>query len=180
MRKGGGKAKGGEYERTVCKKLSLWISNNRQEDVFWRSAMSGGRATVASKSGVELMAQLGDISAISPLGYQMIKSFFIECKFYKKLDYDNIIKETGKFLEFWDEASEEASKRKKIPILIAKQNFFPETLCTNSLGLRKLRIRIELVKIHIVQKNMFVLLFDDFLENVKPKPVRRKERRIRL
>ena len=49
---GYGKQKGGEYERTVCKKLSLWVSNGTRDDIFWRSAMSGGRATLQRKKGI--------------------------------------------------------------------------------------------------------------------------------
>jgi len=50
MRKGGGKAKGASFERDICRRLSLWVSAGKQEDVFWRSAMSGGRSTVADSS----------------------------------------------------------------------------------------------------------------------------------
>ena len=54
MRKGGGKAKGSSFERLICKELSLWITGGEHQDVFWRSAMSGGRSTVAMKKGDKL------------------------------------------------------------------------------------------------------------------------------
>jgi hypothetical protein len=62
MRKGGGKQKGSQFERDVCRELSLWVSHGKQEDVYWRSAMSGGRSTVAAlkgaRSGLRLCQQV--------------------------------------------------------------------------------------------------------------------------
>src|SRR5215216_6431446 len=42
--------KGPQWEREVCRALSLWVTNGERVDVFWRSAMSGGRATVHNRS----------------------------------------------------------------------------------------------------------------------------------
>ena len=36
--------KGSEFEREMCKCLSLWWTDSKRDDVFWRSAQSGGRA----------------------------------------------------------------------------------------------------------------------------------------
>ena len=60
------KQKGAEFERKICKQLSRWIDSNR-EDLFWRSAMSGGRATLKSNKG-EVSGQAGDITSIDKIG----------------------------------------------------------------------------------------------------------------
>lgn len=124
MKNGGGKQKGASFERLVCKHLSLWITKGAKQDVFWRSAMSGGRSTVLNRKGVAAAAQSGDISAVAPEGHKFISSFFVECKFYRDLSLLSFMfgHARGKLHEFWRVAQQEAAKHKKAPMLIAKQN----------------------------------------------------------
>lgn len=123
MKAGGGKAKGSGFEREVCKVLSLWATHGMKEDVFWRSAMSGGRATVMRKRRTAAN-QAGDISAVGEEGHALTNAFFIECKFYKDLGLTQFLlgKSTGHLARFWRETKEEAEKHGKLPLLIAKQN----------------------------------------------------------
>lgn len=123
MRKGGGKAKGAGFERDICKALSLWITQGKNEDCFWRSAMSGGRATVGKRKGKDLARQAGDITATSPEGHLLTDYWYVECKFVKKLDYHlALITGEGALARFWKEAAQQATAHKKMPMLIAKQN----------------------------------------------------------
>lgn len=123
MRPGGGKAKGAEFERQVCKTLSLWVSDGKREDIFWRSAMSGGRATVAAKRGAKLSAQVGDISAIDPLGNKLTDKFVVECKYYRNIKLETLFTgHKGGVYEFWETLSAIASKHDKKSMLIFKQN----------------------------------------------------------
>ena len=128
MAKGGrGKAKGSAYERSVCKRLSLWISHGQSEDLFWRSAMSGGRATVAAKSGKRLDRQAGDISATSREGHALTDFYYVELKAYRHLAIDSfLIKNTGILVQFWQVALREARRYNRSPLLIVKQNNMPE------------------------------------------------------
>src|SRR6266436_6000325 len=97
-----GKLKGGEWERQVCRKLSLWISEGQSDDLLWRSAMSGGRATIGLAKGIKRGSQAGDISAVTSLGEQFIGVFIVECKFYKDLQVlQGICKDTGLLYQFW-------------------------------------------------------------------------------
>ena len=80
MRKGGGKEKGSAYERAICKRLSLYVSKGKRDDLFWRSAMSGGRATLQAKKGKKAQAQAGDITSIAAEGNKLTSTFMIECK----------------------------------------------------------------------------------------------------
>lgn len=123
MRPGGGKAKGSEFERDICKKLSRWVSHGEREDLFWRSAMSGGRATVGKKKGLDHAKHAGDISATHPLGHNLTDKFYIECKYYADLKFDSwILNGEGPLAGFWKVAREQAAEHKLMPMLIVKQN----------------------------------------------------------
>lgn len=125
MRAGGGKQKGSAFERDVCKKLSEWITYGKRTDVFWRTAMSGGRATVASKRGIDVR-QAGDICAVAPEGFGFADRYYVECKFYKDLGIESFLfKNKGTLAGFWAKAIKESVKLKKRPMLIAKQNGLP-------------------------------------------------------
>lgn len=134
MRPGGGKSKGAQFERDVCRELSLWVSSGKQEDVFWRSAVSGGRSTVARKSGKQLKAQAGDISCIHPLGHTFSSLFYVECKHYNDLGFAGLVTGMGHLIEFWYDTKEKAESYGKHPLLIAKQNRIPAIACFDEAG----------------------------------------------
>jgi hypothetical protein len=121
------KAKGGKFEREVCVVLSLWVSQGKRKDLFWRSAMSGGRATVHGRS----VRQCGDICAVAPEGHQFTDKYFIECKHLKSLDFRGLLEGRGRLLKYWRIACAQAAKHELVPLLIAKQNNMPILLCCN-------------------------------------------------
>lgn len=124
-RKGRGKAKGGAFEREICKKLSLWITYNKVDDCLWRSSLSGGRATVAHRKGV-VVRQDGDICAVAPEGHAITDLLFVECKHVKRLQLGEfLVKGTGLLDLFWTKCKEQAKRSNKIPVIIAKQNQWP-------------------------------------------------------
>lgn len=164
MRKGGGKSKGAEFERECCKKLSLWISNGEREDIFWRSAMSGGRATVMKKKGKENISQLGDISSVDPIGNELLNKFVIECKFYKNLKLDSLI--YGKpvkdsMLGFWEQAIKTVECSTKNPIIIAKGNGKPALI---GFGCQLSYTYELLIMSKVPSKPIYIYLFDEFLK----------------
>lgn len=131
MRSGGGKGKGSSYERDVCRKLSLWVSGGVAIDLFWRSAMSGGRATVAHRKG-QVVRQAGDITAVRPEGHGLTDRFFIECKHYRKLDIEAFfLTGKGRLAKFWRATVREAKKHKRHPVLIARQNRTEDLILTH-------------------------------------------------
>jgi len=126
MRAGGGKQKGAAFERDICVSLSHWVSHGRREDLFWRSAMSGGRATVAGRRGVNLASQAGDISAVHKSGHALTGDHYFELKHVKDIALDAfIVKGTGPLATYWNTACREASRYVKDPILIVRQNRLP-------------------------------------------------------
>jgi hypothetical protein len=72
--------KGGEFERELCKRLSLWWTHGARDDVFWRSAASGGRATIRGRKGQQTYGQYGDIQAVDPIGSPLTQLCTIEAK----------------------------------------------------------------------------------------------------
>ena len=125
-----GKQKGAAFEREICKRLSLWVSEGKREDVFWRSAMSGGRATLLARSGKQ--AALGDVSAVHALGHTLINHVHIECKFYQNLGVESFFyRQGGKLEAFRVELCNQEKTSGKLTWLIAKQNRRP-TLVVSS------------------------------------------------
>jgi len=80
MKKGKGMRKGSAYEREICKQLSRWWTDDKREDVFWRTAGSGARAKVRDKTGKSTFGQYGDIQAIDPIGQPLLDLCTIEIK----------------------------------------------------------------------------------------------------
>lgn len=99
--------KGSQFERDICKRLSLWWSSGNafaspRDDLFWRTAMSGGRATVRGRQGRETHGQYGDISATHPQGEELLKLVTIELKRgYSKDTFLDIIEKDNKGSVWW-------------------------------------------------------------------------------
>lgn len=106
-----GKGKGSAFERVVCVKLSNWWAG--REDVFWRSSMSGGRATVRRRQNKATAGSYGDIAAIDVIGAPLLKVVAIEVKkgysqdcFHSLLDRDKRAAQQG--WESWIQQAVEA------------------------------------------------------------------------
>lgn len=139
MRRGAGKAKGGEFERLVCKELSVWVTKGARDDVFWRSAMSGGRATVRKAQGKSSPHVGGDICAVHTAGHDFIDRFYVECKFYADLQLHHVAMGSGgNLLNFWNVARKQAKMHRKLPMLVAKQNRVPPLLVLSHAGVQAL------------------------------------------
>lgn len=168
-----GKQKGSAFERQICKELSLWISHDKRKDIFWRSAMSGGRSTVAAKSGDKLSAQSGDISAVSSLGFNFIEKFMIECKFYKNLELAALIHNRGKLIFFWQKAQMEAINHNQLPILIARQNNYPTIVVMCRGGMKFFKLKYRKFDLIVPVFDMYIMTFDRF-KKLNPKVFRKK------
>jgi len=137
--------------------------------------MSGGRATLSVKT-----TNPGDISAIHPDGYALIDCFSIECKSYKDLGIKNLIYGRKAALPgFWAQAKRDADR--KLPLLIAKQNFFQPLLCMNTDGKKLLLDNCGtdtgnvscLLRATFQPFDMHVVFFDQFIKNVPPSILKR-------
>lgn len=175
MKKGGGKQKGSAYERMVCKRLSQFVSNDERDDIFWRSAMSGGRATVQLKKGKLASAQSSDISLIDAMGARLMELYTIECKHYKDLKVANIVYTAkGGIVEFWKQVCKDAKAHSKSPVLIARQNHKPDLIAFDSKGLRHFGTKAFIKKAGLIERayserlDMHIFFFLEFLRKMKP------------
>jgi len=163
-----GKRKGNNYEREISKNLSLWISNNKSDDLFWRSQGSGGRHTVRYKKNLTLEGQSGDIASThSGISEDFLKIFCVEVKFYKDINIWGMITKTKKgILDFWEQAYKKARQVKKLPILIVKENYRPALFISNrafSMLTKKLKLRPEL-EVNLSYQKLFIWKFKDILD----------------
>lgn len=130
---GGGKKKGGLFERTCAKRLSLWITNGKRKDILWRTAMSGGRATIYGRD----VRQCGDLCAVAPEGFVFSNTFFVECKFVRNLNLVHFfIHGKGALRRYWDTARTQARNHGREPFLIVKQNGLPELVLVQTYNVR--------------------------------------------
>lgn len=119
MRPGGGKAKGSAFERQQAKIISLWVSNDKDCDLFWRSSNSGGRASQGQVTGT----QYGDLTIQKPTkeAQQFYSTFSVELKRYKKFDVlKGWLNPKSDLRDWWGQCKEEADKNKVYPMLIVK------------------------------------------------------------
>lgn len=108
-----GKSSGNTYERTWAKKLSLLLTNGQRNDCVWRTSNSGGRATVTSSD-----TQCGDLHAVRPEATKFFDTFSLELKNYKPINLLHFNKENFQLYTWWKQASGDAERAKKIPLLI--------------------------------------------------------------
>jgi hypothetical protein len=126
MKPGGGKAKGAAFEREVCRKLSLWVTSGKRSDVFWRSAMSGGRATVMTGKAGKEVRQSGDVTSVAPEGHWFTENVLCEIKHVKSLDLESaVFRRRGALVGFWHKVARQAERYDQEPMIIAKQNRYP-------------------------------------------------------
>ena len=97
--------KGSDFERSLCKKFSLWWTNNERDDVFWRTSQSGGRATERKKKGKMTAGSYGDMMSVSKVGKPFEDIFVMEFKkgYTKELSILSIVdgKKKSVLLDWW-------------------------------------------------------------------------------
>ena len=165
---GYGKSKGSSFERKVCHLLSMWISDGKHDDLFWRSAMSGGRASVVFKKGGQNRTQCGDITAIHPDGNPLTDRYLISCKFYKDLKIAGaVIGNKGGLSAFWTECVTEAKQHGKLPMLISKQNNTDPFICLNAAGVDNFGVLRKFIAQLPTAGGVQILWLSTFLEHAK-------------
>ncbi len=131
MRVGGGGEKGAVFERKVCVELSKAMTGDQRKDLFWRTSMSGGRATIMNRKGGRNLSQTGDITAIDPLGNWLTDQALIECKHHKEVEFDHYLLNRGGRIAKWLTTAKSQAGDKKF-FLIFKQNGLPTLVLTNA------------------------------------------------
>jgi hypothetical protein len=171
-RRGSGKNKGSEFERRVCRALSLWISRGRDQDLFWRSTTSGARAT--SVKDRKLAHVAGDISAYKEKGFVLTKDYFIECKSYTNLQYAQFCAQEQSVLgKFWAVAQRQAISFNRAPLLIAKQNRCPVMILMQPNHWRRFG---EPGTWYLANQSVVMMRFQEFVEHARTDQLGVRER----
>ncbi|OQB42010.1 MAG: hypothetical protein BWY04_00496 [candidate division CPR1 bacterium ADurb.Bin160] len=182
------KEKGKSFEREICKKLSLWISNDKRDDIFWLTSGSGSRATTRFKKNKSTAYQGGDITFTDPVGEPLIKNFHIELKtgYSRKnktkngtylinwclLDILDSKQKLPIFNEFILQLEKDSEISKREPILIFRRQNREVLICIRYKlfnFIEKKILLLEEQKLNIININNFyyILKFSEFLEITK-------------
>jgi hypothetical protein len=181
------KAKGGAYEREICKQLSLWWSHGKDDDIFWRTASSGGRATQRSKKGKTTFGNHGDIQASNPIGQPLIDRIAIEIKRgYSKAQVGDLVDaaaapKSSDFLGFIEQAHRSA-KEAGVPywMIIHKRDrreamvYMPYSLWSAGINSEKFKyfFGAKLPSLRLYGGWIFGVRLNTFLKKVNPDDVK--------
>lgn len=177
MKRGGGKGKGSAFERVVCKQLSAWVSAGKRDDLFWRTAGSGARATQVFKASGRTVQGVGDVVSVHPDSAWVTAAFAVEAKHLKdlKLAGDVFFGLTSGIGFHWKKICEQAADADRLPMLIARQNgrptilWLPAGLCNGLVRQRRLdRVLISVSR----YPDAVAVGFDEFLAAVPPQVLR--------
>lgn len=172
--------KGQDNERDLCKLFSLWWTEGKRDDIFWRTAGSGARARVRTDSGKKVYRGYGDMMAEDLIGQPLINACTFEFKKgYKALSLLDCIASDQKkpvLIQFIQEAEKDAKDAGNIPILVFQKKYKKTIICIPFFVYSKLKkdqakIQInswELYHKDILYTYILIKLFD-FFNWVKPK-----------
>ena len=138
--------KGAKFERWCCKRLSLWWTKNKHDDLFMRNRVRATRFSPDAKN------QLGDITTATVQGIPFMETFSVECKTgYSKTRKGKVIKnkqwdlldvidgseKEPTIVRFWKQCVKDAELSLKIPLLIFKRDMYAPVACVRIHDLKK-------------------------------------------
>ena len=119
-----GSRKGSKFERDISKKISLWFSDGKRDDLLWRTAGSGARQTVRRKKGLKTEGGAGDLSSTSDETKILTDVICFELKNYADINpFQLLVGENKLVLGWWNNLKTTAEFEGKIPVLIIKQDY---------------------------------------------------------
>jgi len=185
--------KGADNERNFCRYLSLWWTDGKDPDVFWRK-----RTRLTSRKGREVKYQLGDIVAEKSEGDSLIRVFNIELKTgYSKnkkgksfknvpwdlldlIDYQKSSSDLSKkqINVFWSQTLRDSKISERIPLLVFKRDYHQEVVCIRDEDLKDIESlngqfqKMTLAIIPPVEDVLILLQMKEFFEWLSPETVR--------
>jgi len=194
-------AKGSQFERKICKELSLWWTSGKRDDVFWRTQNSGGRAAIRTRKGKSTSGQYGDIASTDKISAKFTRLFTIELKVgYAKHTFVDLFdlpahRKQSTFEGFLEQVGLD-KKESKTPywMLISKRNsrdvlvFIPylfykyhrnymefrdQRRFPIPFGRIKARFRLSSDKTKLVKLDMICMKFELFKEYFKPEIIKK-------
>lgn len=110
------KKKGSKWERDVCKFMKEWTGYE-----FSRTPASGG---LRWHKKDDIVSDV--ICTDEKHGHRFPGA--IECKFYQEIKFEHVLlgNDSCKIMEFWNQATRDAERAKKLPLLIMRYNNMPK------------------------------------------------------
>ena len=112
-------SKGGDFEREICRFLTVWCGGDPKKPYFWRQPASGGMFTRNADDNMS-----GDIRSIRPEGDFLTKYISLELKNgYPKASFDYHLKcnKSDGIREHWQQCVDDAGGSNKMPLLIYRK-----------------------------------------------------------
>jgi len=181
--------KGGNFENEIAKKLSLWLTKGKRDDLVCRTDSSGGRGTIRTKNKKESNKYLfGDLKHSDDEAKPLFDIWSIEAKTgygIKKKDgmqrwdildlLDSSQKETV-LQKFWNQCVRDAELSKREPILIFRRNGRKPCIAFNRIYfldlLRMMDEAFNFSELNIFCFSMLTIVnLDDFLSWADPKKI---------
>ena len=166
------KSIGNNYERELSKKLSLWFTEGKSDDVCWRDLGSGNRSTIRKKQGKESIRD-GDIVPTDLIYKPFFDKFHIDAKslgsVHLMLINPNNMK-SSQLLNEWIKVCEDAKKFSKIPLMFVKarnDRKIPEFIILDTMTSFYSASFIQYGVQRNFENTFTLVLLDDFFKNNK-------------
>jgi len=190
--------KGSKFERDTCRKLSLWFSHGKRDDIFWRTAGSGARATVRAKSGKMTADSAGDISAIDEKAkpftavsiWELKRGYTSKRGTYGSISIlsivDKLSKEKDPILVEWSKKLHRELKthKRKYGFIVFQRDRKNPCIAMGAETFKELKLKNKkkyywppfgpICQICTRKVDLVLILFDEFLEWCEPETITRK------
>jgi hypothetical protein len=171
-------SKGGSFERSVSKSISLWVSEGEDDSWIWRTSQSGGRATQRAKSGKNTSGAYGDLTFTDGRASWLFDIFSMELKCgYKMAEISSLIDSTQAeplILKFWRqcERDRELSGSKFSLVILKRDRKSPLVIVGNDL-FSKLVLNFSKPECGTISfsgkiENLVFIPFDEFFNWIDP------------
>ncbi len=193
--------KGGDFEREVCKELSLWWTDGERNDIFWRTPGSGARATTRKKQGLKTADSAGDMLSMHESGKPLTKQCLFEFKrgyggirkrktrgkpseelsILSIIDNPQWMKTEPKLLVIWEKAEAERKAHGLLfTIIIFKRDRKARIICVNDETFRFMLfkngnyVRPPVATVLVDKFTIHLMRFDDWLKWCRPETFKKR------
>jgi len=177
--------KGSGFEREIAKELGLWWTDGERDDIFWRTAMSGGRATVRRKKRVKTENSAGDLCYLDPIGKPLIDLLLIEIKrgYSNEVSVLNFLDKAERskdpvLFRWWLKAEQErADAKRKWTVIIFKRDRHEKCIMLEYDFFSKLEQENgewssdEVIDVMYEDHNFIIVRYEDFFDWLSPQTI---------
>ena len=169
------KGKGSEFERAICKKLTVWLTGKVKPYAFWRSPSSGALATLHEEN--ENLS--GDVIGVTEEAKVICDIINFELKTgYKETSLDKFLKynKNDNFKNFWQQCIDESCS--KYPVIVYRKKGFKDPwVGINNDMFNKFESKLNNFRYLIIHfrsylPDLYIFSYNEFFDTIKPKDIR--------